>query len=253
MCFDLDSDAADPARSPARPSRTTTRPDRGRRQPVRRVPATPDEPAATGVVILPDVRGPLPLLRGARAAVRRARERRDRVRLLRPHRRRGEARRRLRVHAARRADDRRRRAGRRPGRGRAAARGAAPTSVFTRRLLLRRPCVVGRRRLGSRARRLRSASTARRRGERGGPSVVAARVERSTCPILALQAGDDQGITADDNAAFEQALTRRRRRARDRHLRRRAAQLLRSQAGRVRRGVRRRLAAHARVRRARDA
>ena len=27
------------------------------------------------------------------------------------------------------------------------------------------------------------------------------------CPILALQAGDDQGITAEDNAAFEQALT----------------------------------------------
>jgi carboxymethylenebutenolidase len=27
------------------------------------------------------------------------------------------------------------------------------------------------------------------------------------CPILALQAGDDQNITAEDNAAFEQALT----------------------------------------------
>ena len=26
-------------------------------------------------------------------------------------------------------------------------------------------------------------------------------------PILALQAGDDQGITAEDNAAFERALT----------------------------------------------
>jgi carboxymethylenebutenolidase len=42
--------------------------------------------------------------------------------------------------------------------------------------------------------------------ERGGPSVVqrAAEIE---CPILALQAGDDQGITAEDNAAFERALT----------------------------------------------
>jgi carboxymethylenebutenolidase len=42
--------------------------------------------------------------------------------------------------------------------------------------------------------------------ERGGPSAVqrAAQIE---CPILALQAGDDQGITADDNAAFERALT----------------------------------------------
>jgi carboxymethylenebutenolidase len=42
--------------------------------------------------------------------------------------------------------------------------------------------------------------------ERGGASAVqrAAEIE---CPILALQAGDDQGITAEDNAAFEQALT----------------------------------------------
>jgi len=42
--------------------------------------------------------------------------------------------------------------------------------------------------------------------ERGGPSVVQ-RVEQIECPILALQAGDDQGITAEDNAAFERALT----------------------------------------------
>lgn len=41
--------------------------------------------------------------------------------------------------------------------------------------------------------------------ERGGPSVVE-RAPEIACPILALQAGDDQGITADDNAAFEQAL-----------------------------------------------
>ena len=41
--------------------------------------------------------------------------------------------------------------------------------------------------------------------ERGGPSAVqrAADIE---APILALQAGDDQNITADDNAAFERAL-----------------------------------------------
>jgi carboxymethylenebutenolidase len=41
--------------------------------------------------------------------------------------------------------------------------------------------------------------------ERGGPSVVqrAAEIE---CAILALQAGDDQGISAEDNAALEQAL-----------------------------------------------
>ena len=42
--------------------------------------------------------------------------------------------------------------------------------------------------------------------ERGGPSVVQ-RAEQVACPILALQAGDDQGITAEDNAAFEAALT----------------------------------------------
>jgi carboxymethylenebutenolidase len=42
--------------------------------------------------------------------------------------------------------------------------------------------------------------------ERGGPSVVQ-RAAEIACPILALQAGDDQGITADDNAAFEQALS----------------------------------------------
>ena len=42
--------------------------------------------------------------------------------------------------------------------------------------------------------------------ERGGPSVVQ-RAGQIACPILALQAGDDQGITAEDNAAFEQALT----------------------------------------------
>ena len=41
--------------------------------------------------------------------------------------------------------------------------------------------------------------------ERGGPSVVQ-RVEQIECPILALQAGDDQSITAEDNATFEQAL-----------------------------------------------
>ena len=42
--------------------------------------------------------------------------------------------------------------------------------------------------------------------ERGGPSVVQ-RAEQVACPILALPAGDDQGITAEDNAAFEAALT----------------------------------------------
>jgi carboxymethylenebutenolidase len=43
--------------------------------------------------------------------------------------------------------------------------------------------------------------------QRGGPSVIE-RIDAIACPILALQAGDDQGITAEDNAAFEDALTR---------------------------------------------
>jgi carboxymethylenebutenolidase len=42
--------------------------------------------------------------------------------------------------------------------------------------------------------------------ERGGPSAVQRSVQMEA-PILALQAGDDQGITAEDNATFEQALT----------------------------------------------
>lgn len=42
--------------------------------------------------------------------------------------------------------------------------------------------------------------------ERGGPSPVA-RVAQIACPILALQAGADPNITAEDNAAFDEALT----------------------------------------------
>jgi carboxymethylenebutenolidase len=42
--------------------------------------------------------------------------------------------------------------------------------------------------------------------QRGGASVIE-RIADIECAILALQAGDDKGITADDNAAFERALT----------------------------------------------
>ena len=42
--------------------------------------------------------------------------------------------------------------------------------------------------------------------ERGGPSAVA-RIADVECPILALQAGADPHITAEDNAAFDEALT----------------------------------------------
>jgi carboxymethylenebutenolidase len=43
--------------------------------------------------------------------------------------------------------------------------------------------------------------------ERFGEASVIARVSEIACPILALQAGDDQGITAEDNAAFDRALS----------------------------------------------
>jgi carboxymethylenebutenolidase len=42
-------------------------------------------------------------------------------------------------------------------------------------------------------------------GQDGTPG-PAQRAGEMTCPILALQAGDDRNITAEDNAAFEQAL-----------------------------------------------
>ena len=42
--------------------------------------------------------------------------------------------------------------------------------------------------------------------ERGGASPVA-RAAQIECPILALQAGADPNITAEDNAAFDEALT----------------------------------------------
>ena len=43
--------------------------------------------------------------------------------------------------------------------------------------------------------------------ERGGSPSTIARAGRMECPILALQAGDDAHITAEDNAAFDAALT----------------------------------------------
>jgi carboxymethylenebutenolidase len=43
-------------------------------------------------------------------------------------------------------------------------------------------------------------------GRDGSPGPVD-RIGELACPILALQAGDDQNITAEDNAEFEEALT----------------------------------------------
>jgi carboxymethylenebutenolidase len=44
-------------------------------------------------------------------------------------------------------------------------------------------------------------------GERDGAPGPTQRAGELEAPILALQAGDDQNITAEQNAAFEQALT----------------------------------------------
>ena len=45
-----------------------------------------------------------------------------------------------------------------------------------------------------------------REGQDGSPGPVQ-RAPEMACPILALQAGDDKNITAEDNAAFEEALS----------------------------------------------
>ena len=44
--------------------------------------------------------------------------------------------------------------------------------------------------------------------ERGGAPATVARVDKIECPILALQAGADGHITHEDNAAFDEALTK---------------------------------------------
>ena len=108
--------------------------------------ALPDEPSAVGVVVLPDVRG---LYRFYEELALRFAERgyaAARNRLLRPHRRRREARRPLRVHGARRADHSAPDPGRRCGRDRVAAltRRRLVRIDLHGRLLLRRAQLVAR-------------------------------------------------------------------------------------------------------------
>ena len=94
-------------------------------------PRTPDEPSATGIVVLPDVRGLYRFYEelALRFAERGLRGGRDR--LLRPHGRGREARRRLPVHGARRADDARGHPGRRRRRRSPTCASEGATSVFT--------------------------------------------------------------------------------------------------------------------------
>ena len=146
---------------------------------------------------------PLSLLRGARASLRRARPQGGRDRLLRPHGRRRQARRRLRVHAARRADDRGWRPGRHTRRGGVAAYGRVPFGLHGR-LLLRRAEVVARGSVGAlaggRDRLLRRPGAVRRFAR------ADAACDRARCPDPRAEAGDDPGIPVEDSQAFDHAL-----------------------------------------------
>ena len=213
--------------------------------------ATPDEPSAAGIVILPDVRGLYRFYEelALRFAERGHRRRRDR--LLRPHRRRREARRRLRVHAARRADDRR--AACRPT-SRAAVeklRELGAPSIFTVGFCF-----------GGRNSWLAAASghgLAGAVGFYGSPDARAGRRPERRSQRVGRDGVPDPRAPGRRRPEHHRRGQRRVRRGARRppasstsvvDLRRRAAQLLRPQAGGVRRRVRRRVAPHARVRRA---
>ena len=134
----------------------------GRRHELRGVPVAPGR-ARPGRRRHPPRRPrPLPLLRGARAPICRARLSGGRDRLLRPHCRRREAGRRLPLHGPRRADDARRGAGghTRSGRASPEPRGRLVLGGLHRRLLLRRQAFVALRRRRPRRSQGRSASTA---------------------------------------------------------------------------------------------
>ena len=206
MCFELDSLPPVPVDARRRRSRTriscSRRPTATASPPSRRGPRSRPR---TGVVGAAGRPRPLPLLRGARAALRRARPRGDRDRLLRPHGRRRQARRRLPVLGARRPDD----PGGDPGRRRAPrSRGCASRAceaVFTVGF-----CFGGRNSWLAAAGGHGLAGAVGFYGGPGerngqpGPTQLAGEI---AAPILALQAGDDKNITPELNAAFEAALS----------------------------------------------
>ena len=96
----------------------------------------------------------------------------------------------------------------------------------------------------------RSASTAAPAPARTEARVPPQRAAEFEAPILALMGGADEGIAQRGRPRLRGGARAGRRRARGRHLPRRAAQLLRPAAGGVRRRLRGRVAARARVRRA---
>ena len=84
-------------------------------------------------------------------------------------------------------------------------------------------------------------------GVRNGQPGPVQRAGDIEAPVLALMAGDDQGIPPGGDRRAGARVRGRGRRARGRDLRRRPAFVLRPQAGGVRRRLRGRLAAHARL------
>ena len=127
-------------------------------------------------------------------------------------------------------------------------RGNGASLGVHRRLLLRRPPLVARRRPAATAWRARSASTACR------PSETACRARPSSAAEIDSADPRAPGRRRPEHHRGAQRRVRRgahrrRRRARDRHLPGRTAQLLRPQVRRVRGGIRRCLGARARLRR----
>ena len=217
MCFDHDSrPPIPPIAGGALDSRALTL-TRRRRQPVRGVPGAAAR-ADRGGHHRPARRPrPAPLLRGARAAVRRARaSTRSRSTTSAGPRRRRAADERVRVHAARRR--------RRPGRAsRPTSRRGAPSApgrtatasgpLFTIGFCMGGRIVVPGADARARPRRRRSASTAGRPGRRATtrPRRPTSR-PRSRAPVLGIFGGADQGIPADARRGVRAGARRGRRR-----------------------------------------
>ena len=248
MCFELDSSPPIPPISGAAVSHEDLVLEAADGNRFAAFAAMPDEPSGAGVVILPDVRGlyrfyeELALRFAERGISARSRSTTSGARPA--SRKRDE---RLGLHGRGRADDARDDPARRRRRGRLAARprrrprsspSASASAAATR----------GSRRRAATASRARSASTAAcSTATRGlGPISRAAEMK---APILALQAGDDQNITAEQNAAFDEALTAAGVEHEVVTYEGAPHSLLRPQAGGVRGGFRRRLGARARLHR----
>ena len=225
MCFELDSVPPIPPISggaPVRSEDVVLEAADGTR--LAAFSAQPDDGARVGDRHPPRRPRAVPLLRGARAPLRRARLRRRRLRLLRPD----GGRRRSATTSSRTWSTSRRRRRRRSqqdvARGRRvpalAGRRRAATTVFAVGF-----CFGGRNAWLATADGHGLAGAVGfygSTGERNGAPGPTQRAAEFAAPILALQAGDDQNILPEHNAAFDAALTAGGRRARARRVRRRA-------------------------------